>query len=94
MKVAVHHDAVADTVAQLALTVKVLEDELDSLDAEVGRLNSAWDGDAQRAYDRAQQEWSTAIMSMKALLAEATRRLVTANSISMATADTAARLWS
>ncbi|MFJ2544511.1 WXG100 family type VII secretion target [Microbacterium sp. NPDC087589] len=94
MKVSVRHDAVAETIAQLALTVKAFEHELDTLDSEVERLKSSWDGEAQRAYDRAQNEWSTAIASMKALLADATRRLITANSISMATADTAARVWS
>lgn len=94
MKVSVRHDAVAHTVAQLALTVTAFEHELDLLDSEVERLKSSWDGESQRAYDRAQNEWSTAIASMKALLAEATRRLITANSISMATASTAARVWS
>lgn len=94
MKVAVRHDAVAQTVAELALTVKAFEHELDALDSEVDRLRSSWDGQAQRAYDRAQLEWSTAIGSMKALLAEATRRLITANSLSMAAASTAARVWS
>lgn len=94
MKVSVRHDAVADTVARLALTGKIFEHELDALDSEVSRLRSSWDGEAQRAYDRAQREWSTAIGSMKALLAEATRRLIVANSISMSTADTAADVWS
>lgn len=94
MKVLVRHDAVAETVAELALAVRAFEHELDVLESEVERLKSSWDGEAQRAYERAQQQWSTAIESMKALLAEATRRLITANSISMATADTAARVWS
>lgn len=94
MKVSVRHDAVADTVARLALTVKVFEQEPDTLDSEAARLKSAWDGEAQRAYDRAQREWFNAIESMKAMLVEATRRLITANSISMATASTAASVWS
>lgn len=94
MKVSVRHDAVAETVAQLALTVRAFEHELDVLDSEVDRLRSSWDGQAQRAYDRAQRECSTAIGSMKTLLAEATRRLITANSISLATASTAASVWS
>ncbi|WP_311246038.1 WXG100 family type VII secretion target [Microbacterium sp. WCS2018Hpa-23] len=94
MKVSVRHDAVVETVAQLALAVRAFEHELDTLDSEIERLEAAWDGEAQRAYDRAQQEWSTAIGSMKALLAEATRRLIAANSISMSTADTAADVWS
>lgn len=93
MKVSVHHDAIAGTVAHLALAVKAFELELAALDAEVDRLNSAWDGEAQRAYDRAQQEWSRAIVRMKVLLAEATRRLIAANSLSLATADTATRIW-
>ncbi|WP_053097133.1 WXG100 family type VII secretion target [Microbacterium sp. CGR1] len=94
MKVAVRHDAVAQTVAELALTVKAIEHELDALDSEATLLKSTWDGEAQRAYDRAQREWSNALESMRALLAEATRRLIAANSLSMATASTAARVWS
>ncbi len=94
MKVSVRHDAVAETVAQLALAVKAFERELDALDSEIVRLRSAWNGEAQRAYDRAHQEWSAAITRMRSALAEATRRLITANSISMAAASTAARVWS
>lgn len=93
MKVTVRHDAVAETVAELALAVTAFEHELDTLDSEVALLKSSWDGEAQRAYERAQQQWSAAIASMKTLLAEATRRLITVNSISMATAATAARVW-
>lgn len=94
MKVAVRHDAVAATIAQLALAVKAVEHELDALDSEAARLNSAWSGEAHRAYDRAHQEWSAAIATMKEALAEATRRLIAANSASMATASRAARVWS
>lgn len=94
MKVSVRHDAVVETVAQLALAVRAFEHELDTLDSEIERLEAAWDGEAQRAYDLAQQEWSAAIETMNGLLAEATRRLITANSISLATASTAADVWS
>lgn len=94
MKVSVRHDAIAQTVAELALAVRAFEHELDTLDSEVERLKSSWNGEAQRTYERAHQQWSTAIESMKALLAEATRRLITANSISLATASTAAGVWS
>lgn len=94
MRVSVGHDAVAETIAQLALAVKAIEHELSVLDSEVERLADAWDGEAQRAYDRAHHEWSSALRSMRSALAEATRRLITANSISMAAASTAARVWS
>lgn len=94
MRVSVRHDAVAETIAQLALAVKAVEHELATLDSEVARLESVWSGEARRAYDRAQQDWSAALAKLKGALAEATRRLITANSISMATADTAARIWS
>lgn len=94
MRVSVHHYAVTETIAQLALAVKAVEHELATLDSEVVRLQSAWTGEARRAYDRAQHDWSAALAKLKAALAEATRRLIAANSISMATADTAARVWS
>jgi WXG100 family type VII secretion target len=93
MRVAVDHDAVADTVARLALTVRGLERELDALDAAATQLKAAWTGDAQNAYARAHREWSAAIRDMKALLAEATRRLITANAISRETAATATGVW-
>lgn len=83
MKVAVRHDAVTDTVARLALTVRQFEDQLDALDAEAARLRSSWSGEAQAAYARAHLDWGTAIRGMKAALAEANRRLITANAISM-----------
>ncbi|WP_314423376.1 WXG100 family type VII secretion target [uncultured Microbacterium sp.] len=94
MRVSVRHDAVAQKIAQLALAVKAVEHELATLDSEVARLESAWSGEARRTYARAQQHWSAALAKLKAALAEATRRLITANSISRATADTAARIWS
>lgn len=93
MRVAVRHDAISDTVARLALTVRHFEDALDALDAEASRLRSSWNGEAQAAYDRAHHDWDTAIRALKAALAEANRRLITANAISRETASTAARLW-
>jgi WXG100 family type VII secretion target len=93
MRVTVRHDAIADTVARLALTVRQFEDALDALDAEVTLLRSSWSGEAQAAYDRAHHDWDTAIRGMKAALAEANRRLITANAISMETASTATALW-
>ena len=93
MRIAVRHDAISDTVARLALTVRQFEEQLDTLDAEAARLRSSWCGEAQAAYDRAHHDWDTAIHRMKAALAEANRRLITANAISLETASTAARLW-
>lgn len=93
MRVAVRHDAIANTVARLALTVRQFQDQLDTLDAEATLLRSSWSGEAQAAYDRAQHDWDTAIRRMKAALAEANRRLITANAISMETARTATALW-
>ncbi|MFF1539701.1 WXG100 family type VII secretion target [Microbacterium sp. NPDC058269] len=93
MRVAVDHDAVAATVAQLALTVRGLERELDALDAAATQLKDTWTGDAQNAYERAHREWSAAICDMKTLLAEATLRLITANAISGETAATATGVW-
>lgn len=93
MKIAIRHDAVAETVARLALSVRCLEDELATLESEVSRLRASWDGSAQRAYAQAHTQWKAAIVEMKAMLAEATRRLMVVNSISMTTASAAARVW-
>ncbi|WP_181157425.1 WXG100 family type VII secretion target [Microbacterium sp. MYb62] len=93
MRVAVDHDAVANAVARLALTVRGFEHELDTLDAAATQLKDTWTGDAQNAYERAHREWSAAIRDMKALLAEATRRLITANAISGETAAIATGVW-
>ncbi|WP_091227272.1 WXG100 family type VII secretion target [Microbacterium sp. 3J1] len=93
MKVSVHHDAVGQTVARLALTVHELEEQLGTLDAEVQRLRDSWDGEARRAYERAQQQWSSTVHQMKNLLAEATRRLDTVNAISMETTSIASAVW-
>ena len=93
MRIAVRHDAISDTVARLALTVRQFEEQLDTLDAEAARLRSSWCGEAQAAYDLAHHDWDTAIRRKKAALAEANRRLITANAISLETASTAACLW-
>lgn len=93
MKVAARHDGIADIIVQLALSVRRMEAELDNLDVEATKLQSDWHGEAQHAYARAHDEWSTAIHTMKAVLAEATRRLTSANATSMETAATATRIW-
>lgn len=94
MKVSVHHNAVGQTVAQLALCVHHLDKQLTTLDAEVQRLQNSWDGEARSAYGRAQEQWSSTIRQMKSLLAEATRRLNTVNAISMETSSVASSIWS
>lgn len=93
MRIAARHDAIAETVARLALTVHAFETELNTLDTAATRLKSAWNGEAQHAYDRAHHEWVKSIREMKALLTEATRRLRTVNAISIETATTATRIW-
>ena len=93
MRVAVRHDAISDTVARLALTVRRFEDALDGLDAEATLLRSSWSGEAHAAYDRAHHDWDTPIRGMKAAPAEANPRPITANATPPETAPTAARLW-
>ncbi len=93
MKVRVRHDAVGLTVAHLALSVREFEEQLAALDSEVDRLRSSWNGDARRSYERAQAEWTAALSQMKALLAEATRRLATVHGISMETSSSASAVW-
>lgn len=42
--------------------------ELDRLESEVGKLRSAWGGEAQLAYDQAQQRWTRSLAEMQQLL--------------------------
>ena len=94
MKTAIKHDEVMTVIAHLALAVRAFEQQLDDLDADVARLRASWTGEALGAYDRAHHQWMTATRTMKDLLAESTRRLISANAISMETSTAAARIWS
>lgn len=93
MKTSIRHDAVAGTIARMALSTEAMATELETLDTAVTSLSDSWDGEARDAYLHAQAEWTNSIRRMKHLLSEATRRLVLVNAISMETSTTAARVW-
>lgn len=42
--------------------------ELDRLESEVGKLRSAWGGDAQQSYDVAQAQWNKSLAELQQLL--------------------------
>ncbi len=44
--------------------------ELDRLETAVGRLRSAWGGEAQVAYDAAQRKWTNSVTQMQELLGQ------------------------
>lgn len=93
MKSSIRHDAVAGTIARLALSTEVMATELETLDTAVAALTASGDDDARDAYSHAQAEWMDSVHRMKHLLSEATRRLILVNAISMETSTTAARVW-
>jgi len=93
MKTSIRHDAVAGTIARMALSTEAMATEMETLDTAVASLTASWDGEARDAYAHAQAEWMHSVGRMKHLLAEATRRLVLVNAISMETSSTAARVW-
>ncbi|KHK95862.1 hypothetical protein LK09_17740 [Microbacterium mangrovi] len=93
MRIRISHASVAELVSILALTVRNLEDQLATLDDEASRLRDGWDGAARTAYDHAHRQWTTALTRMKDALADATRRLNTANQISLETSARAANVW-
>lgn len=45
-----------------------IRSELDRLESEVGKLRSAWSGEAQNAYDQAQAKWSKSLTELQQLL--------------------------
>ncbi|UOE43945.1 WXG100 family type VII secretion target [Agromyces larvae] len=42
--------------------------DLDRLESEVGKLRSAWGGEAQAAYDQAQLKWNRSLEELQQLL--------------------------
>jgi early secretory antigenic target protein ESAT-6 len=47
-----------------------IKSALDNLESEVGKLRSAWGGEAQISYDTAQRKWSQTLGEMQALLTQ------------------------
>lgn len=42
--------------------------ELDRLESEIGKLRSAWGGEAQQSYDQAQVKWNKSLAELQQLL--------------------------
>ena len=56
--------------AQIRTGSQNIRGELDRLETEVGKLRSAWGGEAQQAYDQAQVRWNRSIAEMQQLLTQ------------------------
>jgi 6 kDa early secretory antigenic target len=47
-----------------------IRSQLDNLESEVGKLRSAWGGEAQQSYDAAQLKWNKSLSEMQTLLTQ------------------------
>lgn len=54
----------------IANDAKGIGQELENLDAEVRTLIDQWDGAAQEAYHRAQNDWTTKLQEMNQILGQ------------------------
>ena len=54
----------------IANDAKGIGQELENLDAEVRTLLDPWDGAAQEAYHRAQNDWTTKLQEMNQILGQ------------------------
>lgn len=75
--------------------VAQIQQELDELDAKVATLRSEWDGEASRAYEHAQREWTFELNRMRALLEDYGVRLDRINErYRVASEKVRERIWS
>lgn len=66
----VNFGALDQAAADMAQTVKEIDDRMSRLESEVEPLRSDWTGQAQQAYAVAKAKWDTAIQEMRNLLDE------------------------
>lgn len=45
-----------------------IKSQLETLESEVGKLRSSWNGEAQNAYDDAQRKWNQSLIALNTLL--------------------------
>jgi WXG100 family type VII secretion target len=89
----VEFEAITDAVARLGTAEAGIGATLSALDEQVARLRGRWSGEASDAYDRAQQEWTTAIRELNELLAQATASLTAARDGFRAAEDANIARW-
>ncbi|WP_308491931.1 WXG100 family type VII secretion target [Microbacterium terrisoli] len=53
---------------QIRTGARGIKTQLDTLESEVGKLRSSWDGAAQAAYDEAQRKWTQSLHALNELL--------------------------
>ncbi|MBZ5736054.1 WXG100 family type VII secretion target [Nocardioides sp. TRM66260-LWL] len=75
----VRHAGVAAGAADLARTVRRLEERLQRLEADLAPLRAGWDGEARSAYDAAKAAWDRAMDDLRALLAATGSAVATAD---------------
>lgn len=66
--ISVRPQMVGQLSADIANNAKGISQELDSLDSQVRALIDQWDGSAQEAYYRAQNDWNRRIQEMNQIL--------------------------
>jgi len=69
-------DAVAD---DLARAVRLVDERLDRLTADLAPLRSDWTGEAQQSYLHAKSVWDQAMVEMRDLLAQTQAAVIQAN---------------
>ena len=80
----VNHGALDAAAADMAQTVKQIDDRLNRLESELEPLRSDWTGQAQQAYAVAKSKWDTAIQEMRNLLDETHTNVYQSNAEYMA----------
>ena len=64
----INHPAMQAAASDLAGDANYLQNVLDDLDAQIQKLVSSWEGDAQQAYLVAKKNWTQAMTDIKMTL--------------------------
>jgi WXG100 family type VII secretion target len=62
-----HHDQIDAACRSVAAHVKLIDDELDGLEATSAALSGQWTGAAQVAYAKAHREWNDSMRELSAI---------------------------
>ena len=75
----VEHAALEQIQNDLGTAVQAIQDRMDRLDSELGRLRTEFDGDARTTYDQVKARWDAAIHEMRILLDDSRLQVGDAN---------------
>lgn len=89
----VNFGALETAAADIRARASALQGRLDQLDRDLAPLRADWTGDASLSYQRAKEQWTTAISDMQLLLTDVGNSVNESNSAYQTADKTNAARW-